>query len=70
MAICAAESSASSFAAYRIKARGINGSSPCRFTTRVPALPEASRLAYPVRDGIPVMLEDQARPLTEDEAKR
>lgn len=31
---------------------------------------KASRLAYPVRDGIPVMLEDQARPLTEDEAKR
>lgn len=30
----------------------------------------ASRLAYPVRDGIPVMLEEQARPLSEDEVKR
>lgn len=27
----------------------------------------ASRLAYPVRDGIPVMLEEEARPLTEEE---
>lgn len=29
----------------------------------------ASRLAYPVRDGIPVMLEEEARPLAEDELK-
>lgn len=28
---------------------------------------KVSRLAYPVRDGIPVMLESEARPLTEDE---
>ena len=28
---------------------------------------KASRLAYPVRDGIPVMLEEEARPLSEDE---
>jgi uncharacterized protein YbaR (Trm112 family) len=28
---------------------------------------KASRLAYPVRDGIPVMLEAEARQLTEDE---
>lgn len=28
---------------------------------------KASRLAYPVRDGIPVMLEEEARPLTEEE---
>lgn len=27
----------------------------------------ASGLAYPVRDGIPVMLEEEARPLTADE---
>jgi len=29
---------------------------------------KASRLAYPVRDGIPVMLEDEARKLTPEEA--
>ncbi len=28
---------------------------------------KASRLAYPVREGVPVMLEDEARTLTEDE---
>jgi uncharacterized protein YbaR (Trm112 family) len=28
----------------------------------------ADRLAYPVRDGIPVMLEDEARTLTPDDA--
>ena len=28
---------------------------------------KASGLAYPVRDGIPVMLEEEARPLTADE---
>ena len=27
----------------------------------------SARLAYPVRDGIPVMLEVEARPLTDDE---
>ena len=27
----------------------------------------ASRLAYPVRDGIPVMLEEEARPLADEE---
>ena len=27
----------------------------------------ASRLAYPVRDDIPVMLEEEARPLTDEE---
>jgi uncharacterized protein YbaR (Trm112 family) len=28
---------------------------------------KAERLAYPIRDGIPVMLEDEARTLSEDE---
>ncbi len=28
----------------------------------------ACRLAYPIRDDIPVMLEDEARQLTQDEA--
>lgn len=27
----------------------------------------ASRLAYPIRDGIPVMLQEEARPLTDEE---
>ena len=29
----------------------------------------ASRLAYPIRDGIPVMLEEEARPLRADELR-
>ncbi len=30
----------------------------------------AARLAYPIRDGIPVMLEDEARELSEEELER
>lgn len=30
---------------------------------------KASRLAYPVRDGVPVMLEEEARTLTEEELR-
>lgn len=30
----------------------------------------ASRLAYPVRDGIPVMLEEEARALSDEEVAR
>ncbi len=31
---------------------------------------KVSRLAYPVRDGIPVMLESEARELSEDELQQ
>ncbi len=30
----------------------------------------AARLAFPIRDGIPIMLADEARPLTESELQR
>ena len=30
----------------------------------------STRLAYPIRDGIPVLLETQARPLSDDELER
>lgn len=33
-------------------------------------LSRSARLAYPVRDGIPILLEHEARALTEDEAAR
>jgi uncharacterized protein YbaR (Trm112 family) len=29
----------------------------------------AARLAYPIRDGIPIMLEDEARPLDDEELR-
>lgn len=28
---------------------------------------KSAKLAYPIRDGIPIMLEDEARPLRDDE---
>jgi uncharacterized protein YbaR (Trm112 family) len=33
-------------------------------------LSRSARLAYPVRDGIPILLEHEARPITEEEAAR
>ncbi len=33
-------------------------------------LSRSARLAYPIRDGIPVMLEEEARPLTDEEIER
>jgi uncharacterized protein len=30
---------------------------------------KSARLAYPIRDGIPVMLEEEARALTQEEAE-
>jgi uncharacterized protein len=29
----------------------------------------AARLAYPIRDGIPIMLEDEARPIEDEEMR-
>jgi uncharacterized protein len=34
---------------------------------RLELISKAARLAYPIRDGIPVMLEDEARELSEEE---
>lgn len=31
---------------------------------------KAARLAYPIRDGIPVMLEEEARTLTQEEVEQ
>lgn len=33
-------------------------------------LSRSARLAYPVRDGIPILLEHEARTLTDEEAER
>lgn len=41
---------------------------PLRFdAARGELLSKAARLAYPVRDGIPIMLPSEARPLGDDE---
>lgn len=31
---------------------------------------KSARLAYPIRDGIPIMLEEEARPLTDEEVQQ
>tara|TARA_B100000959_G_C14648409_1_gene487305 strand:- start:274 stop:462 length:189 start_codon:yes stop_codon:yes gene_type:complete len=31
---------------------------------------KSARLAYPIRDGIPIMLEDEARKISEEELER
>lgn len=31
---------------------------------------KSARLAYPIRDGIPVLLENEARPLSDEEIER
>jgi len=38
--------------------------------TRLELVCRADRVAYPIRDDIPVMLEDEARRLTDEEAER
>ena len=38
--------------------------------TRQELVSKSARLAYPIRDGIPVMLEEEARKLTPEEAAR
>lgn len=41
---------------------------PLRLSTdKTELISRSARLAYPIRDGIPIMLEDQARPLSDDE---
>lgn len=35
--------------------------------SRQELISRSARLAYPIRDGIPVMLEEEARPLTDEE---
>ena len=37
---------------------------------RAELISRSARLAYPIRDGIPVLLEDEARKLTPEEVER
>jgi uncharacterized protein YbaR (Trm112 family) len=37
--------------------------------TRQELVSRAARLAFPIRDGVPVMMPDQARPLEDDELR-
>jgi uncharacterized protein YbaR (Trm112 family) len=37
--------------------------------TRKELVSRAARLAYPIREGIPIMLEDEARPVEEEELR-
>ena len=44
---------------------------PLRFDQeRQEIISVTARLAYPIREGIPVMLEDEARPLDEEEYRK
>ena len=38
--------------------------------TRQELISKSARLAYPIKDGIPVMLEEEARKLTPEETER
>jgi uncharacterized protein YbaR (Trm112 family) len=37
--------------------------------TRQELISRAARLAYPIREGIPIMLQDEARPLDDEEVR-
>jgi uncharacterized protein YbaR (Trm112 family) len=39
-------------------------------STKQELLSRQAGLAYPIRDGIPIMLVDEARPLTDDEMRK
>lgn len=42
----------------------------CYNATRTELISQAARLAYPVRDGLPVLLESEARTLPDSELRR
>lgn len=44
---------------------------PLRYDTAAQELiSDRARLAFPIRDGIPIMLADEARPLEDEEVKK